>query len=301
VSVTAATFTLTINASGLLTATVSLVTWHFVIIVSMKVTYTEDQEREMATLYRQGTVTYRDLSERFGGGRKAVVSALRRQGVTGMHRGAKPRAYTREQAAQIAARFGNGESLASLQREFGGSVSSVRAELQRQGTWERRPGGHGAKSGMRQRLFGPAETARMVQAWADGQSKSAIAREFGTTQHIVERVLRDTGIADICERPKAVRGEQHGRWKGGRVRTSEGYVKVRVPGGYAPEHRLVMEAALGRELAPHETVHHINGVKDDNRLENLQLRFGKHGNGHALACLDCGSMNVGPVPLGANR
>lgn len=50
-----------------------------------------------------------------------------------------------------------------------------------------------------------------------------------------------------------------------------GYRSICVGGKQVKEHRWLMEEKLGRKLLPHENVHHINGVKHDNRLANLEL------------------------------
>jgi hypothetical protein len=52
-------------------------------------------------------------------------------------------------------------------------------------------------------------------------------------------------------------------------------------------HRFVMQQAVGRVLERHETVHHINGVRDDNRLENLELWHRKQPNGIRQADYHC--------------
>lgn len=67
-------------------------------------------------------------------------------------------------------------------------------------------------------------------------------------------------------------GDKNYLWKGGRY-SSRGYIMVKHPdtGKYVREHRLIVEQNIGRVLTEDEHVHHINGKRDDNRIDNLEI------------------------------
>lgn len=142
---------------------------------------------------------------------------------------------------------------------------------------------HGVRrpAGRQPRVLSSEELQSILELGQTKMSQQAIGEKYGLSQSVVSGILRYHGIYKSKGR-NGPRREGHGSWKGGTHKSPQGYVwqivdfddpmaSMRNTTGYVLQHRLVMARHLGRPLEKHENVHHKNGIKDDNRLENLEL------------------------------
>lgn len=158
------------------------------------------------------------------------------------------------------------------------------------------------KQGNKSKIFDSIFTKSVIDLYNNGFSQEKIASQFFTSQKTISRLLKFNNINCGVKF-----GENHHSWKGGKhlqngyvfvsINKDSPYSSMAISNGYILEHRLVMAQKLNRPLEKHETVHHINGNKQDNRIENLQLRHGKHGKHQVFVCCDCGSKNIKSTSL----
>lgn len=131
-----------------------------------------------------------------------------------------------------------------------------------------------------------------------------VIRHNGTTSGHKTRQGNQWGCRCDCGAEKVISGKQllsggtkscgarfhSANWKGG-TKTEGGYIMVKAPDspqctrkdGYVLEHRLVMSQVLGRVLKKSESVHHKNGIRSDNRPENLEAWAGSHSSGQRIS------------------
>lgn len=119
--------------------------------------------------------------------------------------------------------------------------------------------------------------------------------EFATYPCYDKRVHKNRFCSKKCESEFKKLNNSVQSWHGGHFGKTTGYMYIRVNGKDVGEHRLVMERFLGRKLRRDEVVHHKNGNKLDNRIENLELMTNKehssmhsHGRNKDKTCLICG-------------
>lgn len=121
--------------------------------------------------------------------------------------------------------------------------------------------------------------------------------ECGVVLQVLGSNLR-CGNSKSCGCADSTRKKQKGslchNWRGGRWINRDGYVMVYINDTDRPfirsktrtyelEHVLIMSRHLNRMLTKHETVHHMNGRRDDNRIENLELWSSSHPPGQRVA------------------
>lgn len=252
-----------------------------------------EQEQGVVAEYRGGK-SLRQIARTRNVSTRPIQRVLKKHGVvsrpTGRHETA---AIDKDEAQALRAEYDRGATVNALADRHDYPQAAVWRALESTGGVRKRGPGVNA--------FTDEVRAGVASRFLAGESQTALAVELGCGVSTVAGILRAAGVA---AGEHGQRRERHHAWKGGRVVHPDGYVMTRPDAdsevgqamkgvsGYVLEHRLVLAQHLGRPLEPWETVHHLNGAKDDNRLENLQLRSGRHGKGAAAQCADCGSRNI---------
>jgi hypothetical protein len=112
---------------------------------------------------------------------------------------------------------------------------------------------------------GPPVPLRLI-CWVEGCTSGTWVRGLCSLHY--QRQIKTGDPGPLRRKKRRPATDTVRRWSTSR----DGYVRMELPGGRRiDEHRFVMEQELGRPLEKWENVHHKNGIRNDNRPENLEL------------------------------
>ena len=196
--------------------------------------------------------------------------------------------FTEKQKQQIVKLYKSGLSPYKIVDRVGGSVTSIYNLIRFHGL-----------SGLNYKKFDQQTEKEIAGKYNSGSSINKIAASYDVDYSLIRQVLLRQG----CNMNK--RGSPK---KVDKRITKSGYAMIMLEHddpyfcminkcGVVMEHRYVMAKHLGRPLTRKETVHHIDGDRQSNVIENLQLRSSNHGAGVVHVCQNCGSKNVKAVHI----
>lgn len=245
---------------------------------------------QVVAAWRDGEQRTRLLAQRHGISTNTVRRMLAQAGIE-LEPWRPARATTPEREAAILARYNECLNSSIVAKEFGLSSATVIKRVRESG------GRVPARNERNIKPLLPEQVAEVLRLRDQGLGLKRIGKMTDVDSRRIQKFLASQGL------PTRLVAARSPTWP-----HPQGYVIQNLTPddplyfmanerGSVMQHRYVMAQSLGRSLAPDETVHHINGDRADNRLENLQLRQGKHGKGARFVCLDCGSHNVEAAAL----